>query len=871
MLAMKFSFLSRSTALGAALIAPALFATQTAHAQPQACLQLVETLASEGRVALDGVNFDFNRATLRPDSQPALIAARDAILTLGGEWQIAGHTDDRGSREYNHTLSEQRAFAVRDWLVGAGVAPELLSAAGFSFDQPVADNATDEGRALNRRVELVGQVTPDMLGFGGPDGIDPCPATLVAGVQADTPPPPPITEWTGTGGQEWLPFSLLMATGYGAGGGWEGDRLTMPAGSQPQACQSLCAANDQCAAFSFEPAGANFIETASCALIGYGTEVNLRRDNGYLDGGVYHASGLKPDAMLLTPDSEEIALSLLADLAEIAALRDTVSIEAPISHGSERWMDIAIDAAVPGDQYPSFLEIAELGDYNFDWQKSKSSLFVPDLEDGRSGQIWVPGPGDYVLRYVINHPTAGLHTIVEQPLQVVAVAQPATRTDDDASLSFPMVVAPGESVTISYTGPLFDGDWIDIIVMGNDDDMSGGLGWGWATGTPVTLTAPMEEGEYTLRYVAEDPQTGRVVLANDTLVVRTETMRTLAPAEILHRCEGAGLTPCDLVLPEDDIALTLIPGYGITEPIAYVTAGGVAADRPSFDVVRISDGETVVMVNARQASAPYCQDSLAGDTMCITEAVTEADGIAVAFVLGSLTSAEMAVELEAMADDEPGFAPGELQGVWFASVNMPGTADHEIHFMMIELFQDDGDDAVYGYFVTAPDAGPLRGTSGDITGRLLGETLSLTLTAPDGTPLLSFDGQASSDIDYFGVVTQAGTTGDAIDTRLMRMAGPGEDWDGPPWMTGQADGMEAALLMGQAALGDLVGDLDGEDRAMAEIMGALMGAVTGAGAEMQAPPASPNLADLGGRTVDLQGIPADALIELIVPFQDVTR
>ncbi|MBQ2261407.1 MAG: OmpA family protein [Loktanella sp.] len=842
--------------------------------QPQACQQLVAALASDGRVALDGVSFDFNRASLRPDSLPAMIAARDAILTLGGDWQIAGHTDDRGSRDYNQTLSEQRALAVRDWLIGSGVPAGRLSAAGFSFDQPVADNGTDEGRALNRRVELVGEVTPDMLGFGGPEGVDPCPDTLTAGTQDKVPPPPPIIEWTGNGGQEWLPFSFLMATGYGAATGWEGDRVTMPPGTQPQACQALCAAEAQCAAFSFEPAGSNFIETASCSLIGYGTEMDLWRNNSYLDGGVHYASGLKPDAMLLTPESEDIARSLLADLAEIAALRDSVRLTAPDTHAPETWMDVAVDGAVPADQYTSFIEITELGDYNFDWQKSQSALFVHDMQDGRQGQIWVPAAGDYVLRYAINHPTAGQHVIVEQSLHVPVgpgSATPAAQTEDDASLNFPMVVAPGETVPVTYTGPLFDGDWIDMIVRGNDNDMSGGLGWDWATGAPVTLIAPLEEGEYTLRYVAEDPQLGRVVLAHDSLVVRKEAVPVIDAADVAHRCEGAGLTPCELVLPEDDIALTLIPGYGITAPLVYVTAGGVAGDRAGFDVVRLSDGEVIVTVNARQTSAAYCQDGLAGDTICVSNAVTDADGIAAAFVIGSLTTAAMAAEIGAITEDEPGIAPGVLQGVWFASLNMPDTADHEAHFMMMELFQDDGDDAVYGYFVTATDIGPLRAASGDIAGRLLDGSLSLTLAAPDGTPLLNFTGEIIGDIDYFGAVTPASGDGDATGTRLTRVAGPGEDWDGPPWMTGQPDGMAAAMQIGQAALGDMLGDLDGEDRAMAEIMGALMGAVAGVGTE----PAhaqgatSPNLAGLGAKTVDLQGIPADALVEMIVPFQEI--
>lgn len=89
---------ARTLACVACLALPNAALAQTATTQGLACLQLVEALASDGRVPLQGVSFDFNRATLRPDSLPALIAARDAILTLGGDWGIEGHTDNVGTR-----------------------------------------------------------------------------------------------------------------------------------------------------------------------------------------------------------------------------------------------------------------------------------------------------------------------------------------------------------------------------------------------------------------------------------------------------------------------------------------------------------------------------------------------------------------------------------------------------------------------------------------------------------------------------------------------------------------------------------------------------------------------------------------------------
>lgn len=595
-------------------------AAQASGGGAQACLQLVEAVAQDGRVVLTGVEFEFNRASLRAESLPALIAARDAILTLGGDWRIEGHTDNVGSHPYNQALSEARALAVRDWMVAAGVPADRLASAGFSFDRPIADNATEAGRAQNRRVELVGEVSADMLGFGGPEGVDPCPDTLTPGTrEAEAPPPPPVTDWTGSGGQEWLPFSYLMATGDGGATGWSGARLDMPPGTQPQACQALCLAEERCAAFSFEPAGSFFVENARCALIGYGTELRLERDNAYLDGGTFFASGLKPDAAILTPESEALAQQILADMAEIARLRDSVRITAPDSHGAESWMAVAVDGHVPASEYESYLEIADLGDYNLDRSKSRSSLFVHDMPDGRSGEIWVPEAGDYVLRYGINHPTAGLHVIVEQPFRALAGATEPPAAGEEASappaatrggtvepgidrpgmdiaqipmsvadplmcqalcaedaaclawtyvnpglqgdqavcwtksgvpdgfenpcctsgvmdaaeaaapaeapgigaasLTFPPRVAPGEAFTVGYTGPLHPGDWIDMITPGNDDDMSGGWGWAWASGDPVTLTAPEAEGTYSLRYVAEVPDVGQVVLASEMLVV----------------------------------------------------------------------------------------------------------------------------------------------------------------------------------------------------------------------------------------------------------------------------------------------------------------------------------------------------------------
>ena len=69
--------------------------------------------------------------------------------------EVQGHTDNVGGDDYNQKLSEARAASVRQWLAGHGIEAARLSSKGYGKLQPVADNATEFGRAQNRRVELV--------------------------------------------------------------------------------------------------------------------------------------------------------------------------------------------------------------------------------------------------------------------------------------------------------------------------------------------------------------------------------------------------------------------------------------------------------------------------------------------------------------------------------------------------------------------------------------------------------------------------------------------------------------------------------------------------------------------------------------------
>lgn len=105
---------------------------------------------------LNNIFFDFDKAVLKKESFPEL----DRMLDLMNEnpdmtFEIAGHTDWIGSDEYNFGLSQRRANAVYKYFEENGISKERLSAVGYGESRPIATNATDEGRAQNRRVELV--------------------------------------------------------------------------------------------------------------------------------------------------------------------------------------------------------------------------------------------------------------------------------------------------------------------------------------------------------------------------------------------------------------------------------------------------------------------------------------------------------------------------------------------------------------------------------------------------------------------------------------------------------------------------------------------------------------------------------------------
>lgn len=110
------------------------------------------------KLVLRGVNFAFDSAQVDEPSKLVLqVAAEQLNKRPDVRVRVEGHTDSVGPEDYNQGLSERRANAVRQILVDNGVSPGRLTSIGFGESNPIASNDTAEGRALNRRVELVPQ------------------------------------------------------------------------------------------------------------------------------------------------------------------------------------------------------------------------------------------------------------------------------------------------------------------------------------------------------------------------------------------------------------------------------------------------------------------------------------------------------------------------------------------------------------------------------------------------------------------------------------------------------------------------------------------------------------------------------------------
>jgi outer membrane protein OmpA-like peptidoglycan-associated protein len=111
-------------------------------------------------ITLSGsVLFASNRSDLLPSAQAKLNDVAQALTKQDAESKIIveGHTDSQGDASYNQELSQRRAQTVRDYLVSQGMAADRVTSQGFGLTRPIADNSSPEGRANNRRVEIVVQ------------------------------------------------------------------------------------------------------------------------------------------------------------------------------------------------------------------------------------------------------------------------------------------------------------------------------------------------------------------------------------------------------------------------------------------------------------------------------------------------------------------------------------------------------------------------------------------------------------------------------------------------------------------------------------------------------------------------------------------
>jgi outer membrane protein OmpA-like peptidoglycan-associated protein len=147
-----------AAALGTYIWSSRMEAQKRAMEESTAGTGVTVTQTRENLLQLDipsDISFDVNKADIRPAFKPILDRfAQTLVQNPAATVQIIGHTDSTGSDAINNPLSVHRAASTRDYLVGRGVAPQRIMIDGRGSWEPVADNATPEGRARNRRVEI---------------------------------------------------------------------------------------------------------------------------------------------------------------------------------------------------------------------------------------------------------------------------------------------------------------------------------------------------------------------------------------------------------------------------------------------------------------------------------------------------------------------------------------------------------------------------------------------------------------------------------------------------------------------------------------------------------------------------------------------
>ncbi|TDR93931.1 OmpA family protein [Enterovirga rhinocerotis] len=130
---------------------------ETGKIQVKQQAEIKKDFDQSGRTTIYGILFDFDKADIKPESAPQLKEISDLMARNPGiSVEVVGHTDNQGGQAYNLRLSQNRAAAVVAELTARyGVAAGRLTSRGMGMDQPVASNADEAGRALNRRVELI--------------------------------------------------------------------------------------------------------------------------------------------------------------------------------------------------------------------------------------------------------------------------------------------------------------------------------------------------------------------------------------------------------------------------------------------------------------------------------------------------------------------------------------------------------------------------------------------------------------------------------------------------------------------------------------------------------------------------------------------
>lgn len=115
-----------------------------------------DRVLSQGKIIVNGIKFDVNKATLKPESMGPINRIYQIMLkNTDLNFSVEGHTDSDGSDASNMALSKARGKAVMDKLIAMGISSSRLKSNGFGESKPIDNNSTPEGKANNRRVEFV--------------------------------------------------------------------------------------------------------------------------------------------------------------------------------------------------------------------------------------------------------------------------------------------------------------------------------------------------------------------------------------------------------------------------------------------------------------------------------------------------------------------------------------------------------------------------------------------------------------------------------------------------------------------------------------------------------------------------------------------